>query len=87
MIFPSEARPKAELFSSLGNWVGNRKKVDKKKRYDDDDDDHHDVFCAPLPICLANFKKVSVFEENFRILSDRFYFLRKRKISGFCYFL
>ena len=37
-VFPSEARPKAELrspeaelFSSLGNWVGNRKKVDKKK--------------------------------------------------------
>ena len=60
-LFPSEARPKAELrspeaelFSSLGNWVGNRKKVDKKKRYHDDDDDD-DVFCTP--ISLANFKK------------------------------
>ena len=42
-FIPSEARPKgelrspeAELILSLGNWVGNRKKVDKKKRYDDD---------------------------------------------------
>ena len=61
MLFPSEARPKAELrspeaelFSSLGNWVGNRKKVDKKKRYHDDDGYH--VFFT-TPICLANFKK------------------------------
>ena len=86
-FFPSEARPKAELrspeaelFSSLGNWVGNRKKVDKKKRYHDGDDH---VFCTP-PICLANFKKSVSFwrksqdfvrqllffekEKNFRIL-------------------
>ena len=59
MFVPSEARPKAELrspeaelFSSLGNWVGNRKKVDKKKRYDDDDDlDDDNVFLPPYFPC------------------------------------
>ena len=66
VLVPSEARPKAELrspeaelFSSLGNWVGNRKKVDKKKRYDDDDG--YDFFCSPPPISLANFKKSVIF--------------------------
>ena len=90
-VVPSEARLKnemrsseAELISSLGNWVGNRKKVDKKKRYDDDDG--YDLFCPPLFV-LQILRKVSVFEENLRILKHNFYFLRKRKISGFCYFL
>ena len=64
---PSEARPKAELrspeaelFSSLGNWIGNRKKVDKKKRYYDHDDDGYHLFC-PRPISLANVKKIVSF--------------------------
>ena len=68
-IFPSEARPKAELrspeaelFSSLGNWVG-KKKVDKKKRYDDDGTH---VFCPPLfPLQILRkcqfLKKISEF--------------------------
>ena len=92
-IFPSEARPKAELrspeaelFSSLRNWVGNRKKVDKKKGTTTTTTTTGITFFAP-PISLANFKKMSVFEENLKILKHNFYFLRKRKISGFCYFL
>ena len=88
VFFPSEARPKvelcspqADLFSSLGNWVGKEKKWIKKGTTTTGT-----TFFAP-PISLAKFKKMSVFEENLRILSDSFYFLRKRKISGFCYFL
>ena len=41
----------------------------------------------PSPFLLQILTKVSFFEENLRILSDNFYFLRKRKISGFYYFL
>ena len=61
--------PEAELFSSLGNWVRKEKKWIKKKRYDDDGDH---VFCTTPPIFLANFKKMSVFEENLRILKHNF---------------
>ena len=97
VVIPSEARPKAELrspeaelFSSLGNWVGNRKKVDKKKGTTTTTTSTTTMFFVPPPICFVNFKKSVSFwrkSQDFAIFVRQLFFLRKRKISGFCYFI
>ena len=59
-IFLSEVGPKAELFSSLGNYVGKEKKwIKKKVRWRPADDS--DKFCTPLFFLLQILRKVSFF--------------------------
>ena len=71
-----EARPEAELFLSLGNWVGKEKKWITKKGTTTT---VVRPFLHPPPFLLQILRKVSFFEENLRILKHNFFFFEKEK--------
>jgi hypothetical protein len=90
LIFPSEARPKAklrspeaELFSSLGNWVGTEKKVDKKKRYDDD---ATHIFCTTPLFLLQILRKCQFLKKISGFCQTAFIFWEREKFQDFVIF-